>query len=212
MTYPIRAAVIVPKDYAPLPASTTEIRIRCQSWLNRMQTYVKQEAGVTFDYSLRMLRSKYTHLELATEHNGTVRIDECGQGIDEGQIWWKCCREELAWPTNEPYRWTAFVFGAGGWAGGRNNFPGEDVGTCLIGDWNLKANVGAKRCDPCCAKWHGMNSQVCMSNGSGWSHEMLHLFGVQCHDPSTYPFDGQGLNIEQKIELLTKNKPFLRDA
>lgn len=212
MTIPIRAVIVVPKDFAPLPASATEIRIRCQSWLNRMKTYVKQEAGVTFDNTLVMLKSRYTHLELATENNGTVHIDTCGQGIDEGQIWWKCFREELGMDASGPYRWTAFVFGAGGWAGGRNNLPNEDVGMALIGDWNLTANVGAKKCDTCCAQWYGQDAPVCMANGDGWSHEMLHLFGVECHTPSTTPFAGHGLNIEQKLELLSKNGAFLRDA
>ena len=224
MIFPIRAAIIVPKGY-PLPANPSAIKGRVTNWLSRMQQYVKQETGATFEYVLYYLESKYDHLELATERRRDgdviIHLDAQGRGIDEGQIWNKCFREELALGSEMPgenvFRWTAFVFGAGGWAGGRHNsqnpaHPLDDFGQALIGDWNIVSNVGKHITDPTCEAIYGKDSPVCTANGDGWSHEMLHLFNVECHTPNTYPFAGNGLNIDQKDQLISFNKRFLKDA
>ena len=159
---------------------------------------MKRETGVTFVYDFETHVCRYPHAELAYGE-GRDHRNQWGQGIYETNIWDKCFREEMGlgseWPGKNILRWTAFVLGAGGWAGGRNtahncNHPDDNTGTALIGDYQLSANV-TKKLDPACVIEYGGGvigqNGPCTADGVAWAHEMLHMFGVPCHGGSITP-------------------------
>lgn len=188
-TLPIRAAIVIPADQLQY-AGDSALLGAVDSWLMRFRLWLGREAGLTYDYQLRLIRSRYTRAELATGE-GRSWLDDCGQGGWETIAWDSVARQELGWATG-PRRETMVILNWGGWAGGRYD-PQADAGGAIVGDWQLRAQV-THTADACCAAKYGATSGACISPGAAWSHEMLHCMGVHCHDGDVLP-DGSTLAI-----------------
>lgn len=220
------ALVLFADEAAAVPGvQLSGLQGKCSNTMQRERLWLFREAGATFDYSFITHFSKLRIRAVQVGRGGDAGndyADAYGEGLWETGFMWDVVRGELGWKSEtddgrDVYRWQFFVPRAGGWAGGRAtvgnpHHPNLDVGSCIIGGWQLITQITKQP--------HPYGREISIANGWGdpadlpiphdhpinadmgaASHEALHMFDIPCHagalcrDWSTVPASNYPLDL-----------------
>lgn len=210
MALPVTVVILEPAD-RKWKWSQSIVQGVVKSCMGKMQRYLRDEVGATFDYETIWHKSVHdsAFLALETANNKDWR-DQNGEGADSGKLMWDVCRGELGLQSLVPGIWCRrtliFYSNGGGWAGGSHAInEREDQGFAIVGDHFMRIVDGKRRL-------------------AYVSHEFLgHALGLTSHDGKLLPdltllanyfepLAGSRMVVGQKVQLFTNNMRFLRDA